>query len=123
MLNDVDFLFWLNFFNKVMPHVDILFGQLQSTSIDAVKANSDLAAFSDALQKIRNELSEADVGINESAKQRYDASSTKVREAKEVCDLIFLQCKERFNCTSHLKASKLLQLNNASNLERQGIFQ
>ena len=36
MLKDVDFLFWLNFFNKVMPHVDILFGQLQSTSIDAV---------------------------------------------------------------------------------------
>ena len=122
MLNDVDFLFWLNFFNKVMPHVDILFGQLQSTSIDAVKANSDLAAFLDALQKIRDELSEADVGVNESAKRRYDASSTKVREAKEVCDSIFLHCKERFNCTSHLEASKLLQLNNASNFVKAGHF-
>ena len=74
----------VNFQNKVMPHVDILFGQLQSTTIDAAKADSDLAAFLDALQKIQNELSKVDVGVNESAKRRYDASSTKVREAKEV---------------------------------------
>ena len=72
-----------------MLHVNILFGQLLSTAIDAVKANSDLAAFLDALQKIRDKLlSEADAGINESAKQKYDVSSTKVREGKEVCDSI-----------------------------------
>ena len=73
-------------------------------------------------QKIRDELSEADVGVNESAKRRYDASSTKVREAKEVCDSIFLHCKEWFNCASHLEASKLLQLNNASNFVKAGHF-
>ena len=127
MLNDPEFLFWLNFFNKVMPHVDVLFGQLQSTAIDAVKASSNLAAFLDAIQKVRDELSAEDVvdtsiDTIESAKRRYNASSIKVREAKEVCDTISMQCKERFNCTSHLEASKLLQLENASDYAKAGQF-
>ena len=47
-----------------------------------------------------------------------------MREAKKMCDLIFLQCKNRFNCTcaSHLDASKLLQLINASYFVRAGHY-
>ena len=39
-----------------------------------------------------------------------------------MCDSVFLQCKKRFYCTSHLEASKLLHLNNASNFVRAGQF-
>ena len=45
MLSDPSFLHWLIFFNKVMPHVDILFAQLQSTATDALKANKNLTVF------------------------------------------------------------------------------
>ena len=55
----------------------------------------------DASQKIRDELSEADAGTYESTKWRYDASSTKVREAKKVC-VIQSFCNARRGSTVHL---------------------
>ena len=50
-----------------MPHVHILFAQLQLTATDAVKANKIFNALYKALQKIRHELVEATV-TNESRK-------------------------------------------------------
>jgi len=35
-MNDPEFLFWLKFFSKVMPHVDIFYNQIQARNIDAV---------------------------------------------------------------------------------------
>ena len=87
---------------------------MQSTTTDALKANKNLTAFYKALQKIRDVLVETTV-TNESRKRQCEDNFTKVREAKEVCDTILLQCQERFKCTAHLEASKLLQLNNVSN--------
>ena len=114
MLRDPSFLHWLSFFNKIMPYVDILFAQLQSTATDAVKANKNFTAFYKALQKICDELVETAV-TNESRKRQCEDDFTKIRKAKEVCDTIILQSQKRFKCTAHLKASKLLQLNNVSN--------
>ena len=114
MLSDPSFLHWLSFFNKVMPHVNILFAQLQQTTTDAVKVNKNLTAFYKALQKIRDEVVETAV-TTESRKRQCENNFTKVREAKEVCDTIILQCQERFKYTAHLEASKLLQLSNVSN--------
>ena len=114
MLSDPSFLHWLSFFNKVMPHVDILFAQLQQATTDAVKVNKNLTAFYKALQKICDEVVETAV-TTESRKRQCENNFTKVREAKEVCDTIILQCQERFKCTAHLEASMLLQLSNVSN--------
>ena len=111
MLLDSNFLFWLEFFYKVMPHVDILFAQLQSSSVDAVRAASHLTAFSGAIQQVRDNLSPASM-YTETLKRRCDDG--KIRDAKEVCDLIFVQCQERFRFTGHLEASKLLRFENAS---------
>ena len=124
MLNDTDFLFWLDFFNKVMPHIDILYGQLQSVATNAAKANTDLAAFTASIQKIHDDFSVATLTGNESSsrKRRYAASASKVREAKEVCDTILLQCKERFKSIAHIEASELLQLGKASKYTQAGHF-
>ena len=111
MLLDSNFLFWLEFFYKVMPRVDILFAQLQSSSVDAVRAASHLTAFSGAIQQVRDNLSPASM-YTETLKRRCDDG--KIRDAKEVCDLIFVQCQERFRFTGHLEASKLLRFENAS---------
>ena len=73
MLNDFTFLFWLEFFNKVMPHVDILFGQLQSTTMNAVKASTDLAAFTATMQRIYSEFGESNVTSSGNTKHKYNA--------------------------------------------------
>ncbi|XP_042226471.1 zinc finger MYM-type protein 1-like [Homarus americanus] len=54
IVNDPEFEFWLEFFSKVMPHVDIMFSQLQSRNIDAAKANASLKVFNSAIQKLRD---------------------------------------------------------------------
>ncbi|XP_049809501.1 zinc finger MYM-type protein 1-like [Schistocerca nitens] len=55
-LQDEDFLFWLNFFNTIMPHCDILFNQLQQRNIDAVKTVEYVSHFADSVQQIRTSL-------------------------------------------------------------------
>ena len=66
---------------------------MQSTATDAVKANKNLTAFYKALQKIRDELVETTV-TNESRKRQCKDNFTKVREAKEVCDMIICNAKK-----------------------------
>ena len=44
-LQSPDFEFWLNFFSKIMPHVDLLYGLMQSRSIDSAFANTAIANF------------------------------------------------------------------------------
>ena len=124
MLNDTDFLFWLDFFNKVVPHVDILYGQLQSVATNAAKAKTDSAAFTASIQKIRDDVSVATLTGNESSsrKRKHAASASKVGEAKEVCDTILFQCKERFISIAHIEASELLQQDKASKYTQAGHF-
>ncbi|CAH1111761.1 unnamed protein product [Psylliodes chrysocephalus] len=52
-LQDRDFIFWLTVFHKVMPHVEIIFKQLQTINSDPIKAKQDLKNFENAMQKIR----------------------------------------------------------------------
>ena len=66
MLNDSNFLFWLEFFNRVMPHVDILYSHLQLSTTDAIKITSCLSIFSAAIQNIRDSLDETAVSDKES---------------------------------------------------------
>ena len=48
--------------------------------------------------------------------------ASKVREAKELCDTVLLQCKERFQSTAHTDASNLLQLSKTSYFAKEGNF-
>ncbi|XP_042240779.1 zinc finger MYM-type protein 1-like, partial [Homarus americanus] len=111
IVNDPEFEFWLEFFSKVMPHVDIMFSQLQSRNIDAAKANASLKVFNSAVQKLRDEC-DAMVLLLPPEQKRRKFKTDKLAAAKEVCDVILLQCRERFSFTNHLEASKLLLVNN-----------
>lgn len=51
-LKDDDFVFWLKFFNKIMMNCDILYNELQSKSIDGIKALKYIGEFRAAIQKI-----------------------------------------------------------------------
>lgn len=109
IVSDPEFEFWLEFFSKVMPHVDIMFSQFQSRNIDAAKANASLKAFNFAVQKLRDEC---DAITSPPEQKRRKFNTDRSVAAKEVCDVILLQCRERFSFTNHLEASKLLLVNN-----------
>lgn len=120
MLKDPDFLFWLEFFSKVMPHSEILFQQLQSREIDSVKAHKNISDFKFSIQLIRNSLDHehhwhahtetttTDVSPCPSQKRtRFETTRNVV--AKEVCDVILAGIDDRFMFTDHLSVAKLLQ--------------
>jgi hypothetical protein len=53
MLQDEDFVFFLSVFHNIMPHVDILYQQLQQKDIDAVLIQRALQRFTSSVQAIR----------------------------------------------------------------------
>ncbi len=55
MLNDPEFTFWLEFFSKIMPQVEILFAQFQSRCIEATTAQSYVNKFTAAIENIKHE--------------------------------------------------------------------
>jgi hypothetical protein len=57
MLNDKNFLFWLSLFHRIMPHVDLLYDQLQSHNAHSMTVCSVLGNVYNAVSTIRNEIS------------------------------------------------------------------
>ena len=51
-----DFELWLNFFAKIMPHVDLLYAQMLSRLINSASANAAINNFNTSIQKIRDEI-------------------------------------------------------------------
>ena len=118
VLEDTDFQFWLNHFQQIMPQIEILFGQMQNRSFNPVLAKTYVKSFEISIQRIRNSLDtalagDAPAGDGEpQAKRRKNANLA--IQAKEVCDVVLTQCKERSRFTGHLIVAKLLQQSNFS---------
>ncbi|VEN47733.1 unnamed protein product, partial [Callosobruchus maculatus] len=51
-----DFIFWLKIFHKIMPHVEIIFMQLQKVNTDLIKAKQDLKSFGKEVQQTRDPM-------------------------------------------------------------------
>ncbi|XP_068086206.1 zinc finger MYM-type protein 1 [Anabrus simplex] len=110
-LEDREFLFWLGFFYKVMPHVDRLQRLLQKRSVDAVKVNLAVLSFIQTINIIRSSIGKTDPLVTAAAtpdccKRRKLACEH--TNAKEVCDRIVRDIKDRFLKLDHLEASKLM---------------
>ncbi|XP_049926797.1 zinc finger MYM-type protein 1-like [Epinephelus moara] len=56
MLEDEDFCFFLALFHKIMPHMDMLFNQLQKRNIDSVYITGVIQRFTDRMQNIRDSI-------------------------------------------------------------------
>lgn len=109
-LKDDDFLFWLDFFCKIMPHCDILFSELQQKQIDSVKTMKYVSDFVSSVQRVRSSL---DIdhhleGEEPSAKRARFTESRSVC-AKEVCDIITTQINDRFLFSDYLSVAKLFE--------------
>ncbi|CAH1997050.1 unnamed protein product [Acanthoscelides obtectus] len=114
-LQDTNFVFWLSIFHKIMPHVEIVFNQLQKVCTDSVKVKNDLENFEAAIQTIReqmdsiiDEIERVQRETDEPArKKRQVEEGSKKREALEICDAVLSQIRTRFNFSGHLVASNL----------------
>lgn len=119
MLEDSDFLYWLNFFNEILPHSDILYNQLQQSQLDVTKLNRCVLNFKVAIQKIRDNVGSQQVIDNtvsdveeepSSKRRRHEDKNTVV--AKEVCDIIVTSAEDRLTFKNHLSAALLFATEN-----------
>ncbi|XP_071371303.1 zinc finger MYM-type protein 1-like [Centroberyx affinis] len=115
MLEDEDFCFFLALFHKIMPHVDMLFNQLQKRNIDSVYITGIIQRFTNSMQTIRasipslREEHSGSVQQQPTKKRRTLGQGEQQRLATEVCDTILSHAKERFSFTKHLISATLLQ--------------
>lgn len=106
-LKDPKFLFWLFFIHLIMPHVDILYNQLQSRNADSTTIHIAVDNFSQAINFIRDEADSSEFRSLSNGVKRRRAENLNVA-AKEVCDTIYVQATDRFEFSAHLSAAKSL---------------
>ncbi|XP_075232954.1 zinc finger MYM-type protein 1-like isoform X2 [Lycorma delicatula] len=94
-LNDDNFKFWLELFHQIMPHVEIIYNQMQSQKISVFKVNEYITNFQTAILELRN------------SKYCENPSKVLMAEAKEVCDWLCVDIMDRYSSTKHLAAAKL----------------
>lgn len=110
-LENETFLYWLKFFHSIMPHVDILFRQLQKSDIDAILIGKYIADFNSILQKIRDSIIDTNDNIDASSSKRKRPEDSKKRISLEICDIILSEIRCRFSFTEHLIVSRLFDTN------------
>lgn len=122
LLQDSKFIFWLAVFHRIMPHVSILYSQLQKRTSDSVTIKICITEFEKSIQNERDNIhtireSElADIDDSQARKRRKTEErnsyvSTTV-QAKEVCDTIIAEIKRRSSFTGYLEIANLFYVEN-----------
>ena len=108
-LEDEEFMFFLNFFHRVMPHVEVLYDVLQSREISIDMVRKALDTFTTSINNIRRDLSKTsqaestqDDSVPSTSKRRKMTASQMRSACIEACDIINVQAKERFSSTGNL---------------------
>ncbi|XP_068423358.1 zinc finger MYM-type protein 1-like [Clinocottus analis] len=113
LLEDPEFNFFLQLFHRIMPHVDILYANLQKTNIDLVHINRCIQQFQEDIHDIRGSINatalEQSRGSEQPRKRRAMKEDELGRIAVEVCDTIVGHTRERFSFKAHLIGATLLQ--------------
>ena len=118
-LNCSEFLYWLKIFHFIMPHVEILFNQIQMRGIDSAQLQKAIEQFQLQIINIRNLTNSTDNNNQQRnneeparKRQKMTAGEDKAVIAKEVCDTILSQISDRFDFNDHLSAAKLFDSQN-----------
>ncbi|XP_010864295.2 zinc finger MYM-type protein 1-like [Esox lucius] len=106
MLQDKEFLFFLELFHHIMRLVDILSAQLDDRHIEASQAQEAVKDFTNAVSRVRDSVPSLCV--------KYSDAETRIvgdrqQQAYEVCDRIILNTNDRFTFTHHLTGATLLE--------------
>jgi hypothetical protein len=115
MLEDSVFVFWLTLFNHIMPHVDILFNQLQKRTSDPTEVKTAVDNFEQNITQIRNIIDKiideaSDICAEPQPRKRKRTNNSRFDQrvaALEVCDTIVTCAKDRFVFKDHLVAASL----------------
>lgn len=115
ILQDAKFVFWLTFFHHIMPHVDVLFNQLQKRKTDPLEISQNITIFEQNIISIRNSIdkitNEASDLCNDpqpdKRKRKNDSKFDHRIAALEVCDIIINCAKDRFEFKGHQLAASL----------------
>ncbi|XP_029966966.1 uncharacterized protein LOC115402534 [Salarias fasciatus] len=114
ILEEEDFCFLLALFHNILPHVDLLFTQMQKRNIDSVYIRGVIQTFTNSMQKIRNSIPALSEEYSTSVQQQSATRRKKFGKeeqqklASEVCDTILCHAQERFSFTKHLISATLL---------------
>ncbi|KAJ8886510.1 hypothetical protein PR048_012721, partial [Dryococelus australis] len=110
-LKDNELHFWLSFFYRIMPHVDIQFQQAQSCQTDSLSIKNGMECFVQAVQSVRDciETIYSDLKVDQMTKctkgcRREELSTA----AKEVCRIMITHTRDRFETSEHYNAAKLI---------------
>uniref|UniRef100_A0A1B6LBA9 HAT C-terminal dimerisation domain-containing protein n=1 Tax=Graphocephala atropunctata TaxID=36148 RepID=A0A1B6LBA9_9HEMI len=124
MLEDPNFIFWLTVFHKIMPHVDILYNQLQLTYTDAVRTKKNVETFIECVEKERQNMDSVKIDVDQlpmpvkRARRDENIHVTRTIAAKEVCDVISNQIKERYSFLTHHSAVSLFDSKKFTHYEK-----
>ena len=110
-LKDKEFLLFLEFFSQLMPHVDILYAQLQKRQTCPTIIKENIQNFIHAINDIRDRIPDFLTNIQSTTSARRPRLSISVEENlrifSEVCDIIISCCCSRFAFSEHLVAATL----------------
>lgn len=116
LLRDNKFIFWLSVFHRLMPHVDILYNQLQLPYTDAVRTKANVDHFVKAIDKERANMDKVTELVNQypenapkRSRREEDFYLSRTVAAKETCDIITTQIKTRFSFTTSCSAVSLFE--------------
>lgn len=115
ILLDKNFIFWLSFFHRVMPHVDVLFNELQKRQTDPVEINKKIEIFEQNVMSIRNAIPELVSQASSLCTESFPSRRNRKNDSKldhriaaiEICDVILNCAKDRFEFKNHLSAAAL----------------
>lgn len=110
-LEDSQFMFWLTLFHKIFPHVDVLYNQFQSRHADGIQLQKSISNFETSILSIRHETDAIEqewITENIGKRRRLGDTDRKSVTAKEICDVIVTQLKDRLSYRGHLEANYLL---------------
>ena len=100
LLQQYKFVYWINFFNILLHHTDILYNTFQNISTTAVSASNSVTVFLKAVQDVRNKTESFFDPVLTSRTSRTDKENLPVI-AKEVCDLTSINITDRFEKADH----------------------
>lgn len=121
-LTDEEFLYWLTFFHLIMPHVEIFFNQAQTRGADSFFIQKAVGTFEQHVLKIRM-CSETIISHEKEPGDsrrtlRTQKEANRSVAAKEVCDNILTQIRDRFDFKNHFCAAKLFDSENFREYEQ-----
>ena len=117
---------YLRFSHQLMPHVDILYAQLQKRQISSTFIQTCLRHFvlsvHNGREKIPDIFHNNSCAVNEEPLAKrprcecFDEEMSMV--LKEVCDIVISHCSSRFDVTGHLVAATLFESSSFPNFEQ-----